>query len=443
MKAVVLAVTLLACAFALSACGASRSDQAAGGSAVASTTATPPHASVGAGTDSTSSLSRLSGTQPVAPRPSGPADPSRVYAPGVPTLDELYAGDEGLPPQHSPLAAHRSRHRVAVALVSCGEESPVCSGVSAGMAMAAGKLGWDYTVFDGKLGVKNGWKTAFQEAIASLPRAIVLEGIDCREVQPQLAAATQAQIAVMGVESVDCESEPRFTLQMPYSSLVASGSEYAFRRGQLQADYAIDASQGQARIIQLTYQTPFGRREQEGQDAELAKCAACELATTVAFSAPEQAAEGKLEGDLLKRFERALRRQDDANVVLMSSDASVITAGLAQAVDRAGRDSSTIVVGGEGYQAALALVSAGRGDTAEAVARDGSWLAWAAIDSLARYLNGRPAVAEGVGFKAVDKQHNLPAAGEDYGTVDDYQTVYLRQWRVPHAHRVASSRSRH
>lgn len=359
---------------------------------------------------------------------SGAADPNKVYAPGVPTLNELYKGGEHAPPTSGPPVAKK----VSVVFVSCGQEAPGCAGVPDAMGEPAKKLGWEFRIINGKLDVNNGWPNGVREAIAAKPSVIVIHGMNCPEVEQPLKEAKAAKIPVMGLEDVDCNdkfvggSEKLFSIPMEYTETEKSGGEYFYQWGASQADYAIDASKGKAKIIQTVYETPFGKHQQEGQDAELKKCSGCEIIAKIPFTAAEQEANGPL----YQKFNTTLIAHPEANVALLNFDTDTNTAGLSKAVVDAGRAKSMIVIGGEGYAPADQLVREEKGDTAEPAAHDGSWMAWGALDEINRYLNKQAAVPEGVGFVAVDKNHNLPPEGKNYETKFPYKSSYETLWGV-------------
>lgn len=372
------------------------------------------------GTESTASSSSGATSNAAAA-----ANPNKVYAPGVPTLAELYKGNEHAPPTTGP----KVKKGVSVVFVSCGQEAPGCAGVPDAMGEPAQKLGWSFRIINGKLNTNNGWPNGVREAIAAKPSVIIVHGMNCPEIEQPLKEAKAAGIPVMGLEDVDCNDkfvggEKLFSIPMEYTETEKSGGEYFYQWGVYQAAYAIDASQGKGKIIQTVYETPFGKHQKEGQDAMLSKCAECKVVEEIPFTEAEQ----EPNGQLYQKFTTALVQHPEANVALLNFDTDTNTAGLSKAVVDAGKAKSMIVIGGEGYAPADQLVREEKGDTAEPAAHDGSWMAWGALDEINRYLNGQPPVPEGVGFVTIDKNHNMPPAGQNYKTTIPYQTSYLKLW---------------
>jgi ribose transport system substrate-binding protein len=401
------AVTLmlaLAAAFLISACGSSNKS---------SSSSTPASSS----STTTSSSS------------SGAADPSKAYAPGVPTLAELYKGTEAAPPTSGPPIAKNK----SVIFVSCGQAAPGCAGVPNEMGKPAALLGWNYRIIDGQLNANNGWANGVRQAIAAKPDVIVIHGMNCPDVKQPLEDAKKAGIAVMGLEDVDCNDPllpggggpTLFKAAMQYTAKDKTGADYFYRWGADQADYLINATKGHANIIQTVYTSIFGAHQQAGQDDELKKCPGCKVVAKISFGASDQTPNGPL----AQKFRTVLTQHPEANAVMLNFDTDVNTAGLSKAIVDAGSAGKVQVVGGEGYAPALQLIRQSGGLNAEA-AHDGHFMAWGAVDALNRYFNGKPLVPEGVGFRVIDKTHNMMAAGKDYATPIDYQAKYKALWKL-------------
>jgi ribose transport system substrate-binding protein len=402
-----LALVVSACGSASSTSSSSKSTSPA--SATASSSSTAPSTSAAASS-------------------SGAANPNTVYAPGVPTLNQLYKGTESTPPTTGPpVAKHKS-----IVFVSCGQASPGCAGVPDEMGIPAKLLGWSYRIIDGQLNANNGWANGIRQAIALKPDVIVIHGMNCPDVKQPLEDAAKAGIPVMGLEDVDCNdpllpgggSAPLFKINMKYTAEDPTGGDYFYRWGAYQADYIIDATKGHAKIIQTVYQPIFGAHQEAGQDAELKKCAGCQIVAKIPFGAADQTPNGPL----FQKFTTVLTQQPEANAVMMNFDTDVNTAGLSKAIVDAGR-TSMIAVGGEGYAPALQLIREHQGLSAEA-AHDGKWMAWGAIDELNRYFNGQPSVPEGVGFRIIDKNHNMMPPNTPYATPVPYKADYEKLWGV-------------
>ena len=386
------------CALALGACGSDEKDS--GGSADSGTTVA-----------------------------SQAVDPTKEYVPGVPPLAELYRGTEGTPPTSGPPIAKDK----TVVFVSCGQAAPGCAGVPNEMAKPAKLVGWNYRVIDGRLNADNGWANGVRQAIAAKPDAIIVHGMNCPDVKQPLQEAVDAGIPVMGLENVDCDDElvdggrgtPLFEAKMQYTDDIKSGADYYHAWGALQAQYIINATRGEAKIIRTNYQPIFGIHMKRGQDEALALCETCELVGEISYGVTDVGPSGPL----FQKFNTVLGQQPDANAVLMGVDGVVTTAGVAKAIADAGRHEDIVSIGGEGYAPALQLIRENGGLNAES-AHDGKWMAWGAVDNLNRFFNGEPPVPQGVGFRIVDKDNNMMPPGEDYATPVDYRTAYKKLWGV-------------
>jgi ribose transport system substrate-binding protein len=359
---------------------------------------------------------------------SGAADPAKTYAPGVPTLNELYKGTEGTPPTTGPKIANGK----SVIFISCGQAAPGCAGVPNEMATPAKLVGWKYQIVDGRLNAGNGWANGIRQAIAAKPDAIIVHGMNCPDVQQPIQDAVNAGIPVMGLEDVDCNDpllpggggKALFKASMQYTNADKTGGDYFYRWGAYQADYVINATKGNAKVIRTDYESIFGAHQKAGQDAELKKCSGCKIVADIKFGAADQTPNGPL----FQKFNTVLVQHPEANAVILNFDTDVNTAGLSKAIVDNGRKSA-VVVGGEGYAPALQLIRTGQGLNADP-AHDGHWMAWAAVDNLNRFFNGQPLVPQGVGFRIIDKDHNMMPQGKDYATPVDYRSAYKKLWGV-------------
>lgn len=403
-----LTLMMLAVAPVVAACGSSSSNSEAQGKPAASA--------------ESSSSTQASSSEAES---SGEPEPNKAYAPGVPTLNELYKGTEEAPPTSGPPA----KKGASVIFLSCGLESPGCAAPAREMASAAKVLGWKYRIINGRLDTNNAYDTGMREAIAAKPSAIVMEGIGCSELTQPLREAKAAKIPVAAIEGVDC-SDPKiggeklFSIPIIYNKHAASTPEWYEQFGDNQAAYLIDATEGHAKVIRTEFEGTFGVYQAEAQAREFKKCSGCEVLATLPFESSEQ----EPNGPLYQKFTTTLVKYPQANAILMTFDTDVVTAGLAKAVLDSGRAKELTVVGGEADAAGLELLREGKGTQAEGGSHDVRWLAWASADEINRYLQKEPAVPEGVGFVVVDKSHNLPPEGHNYETKVPYQEAYEKIW---------------
>jgi ribose transport system substrate-binding protein len=362
----------------------------------------------------------------------GGADPTREYAPGIPTLEQLYSSSEYAPPATGPkLASSKS-----VIFLSCGQLSAGCAGPANAMKEITKLIGWKYKIIDGAFGVNDGYNSGMRQAIAAKPDAIVVHGIACTQIQQPLKEAKAAGIPVINIQAADCDdpktpggpSEALF-VNMQFNKDFKSAVEFFYQAGFTQASYLIDATQGHATILRDRYTGSLqGDYQTAGQDAALAKCSDCKVVGTVHWVAADAGAGGPLH----QKFTTTLTQFPDANAAILTYDSVATSYGISKLIADAGRQKSMVVVGGEGYAPAQQLIRGGAGLTAD-VGQSPEWMAWGAIDTMNRYFNKSPLVPEGIGYRVIDDSHNLSPEGQDYTppkSLIDLQGIYLKSWGV-------------
>jgi ribose transport system substrate-binding protein len=372
---------------------------------------------------STATTSSTGGEETTA---NGP-DVNKAYAPGIATLAEMYKGSETPPPSTGP----KAKPGVEAIWVSCGQEAPGCAGPADAFSEVAKALGWNYRIIDGKLNVDEGWANGVRTAVAAKPDVIIVHGESCPEIKQPLEEAKAEGIPVAEIESVDCDAslagsgEKLYSVGVEFTPEVKDTPEFYEQRGREQAAYLIDATEGKGKIIQFKEETYIGKYQAIGQDEVLEKCTECEILKTVEFATVEQVPSGPL----AEKAASALVQNPEANAVIVTFDTNLVTGGVAKAVVDSGRSSEITVVGSEGYSEALQLVREEKGDNAEPISYDSHWTAWKLGDEINRYLNGEKSVPEGLGFVAIDKEHNLPPEGQDYQTKIDFKKAYESIWK--------------
>lgn len=398
---------LLAFALLVAGCGSSGSSS----SSEAETTA--PEASEEGGTENASSEGG-----------GGGASLTKTYAPGVRTLEELYEGTEEEPPTSGP----KAKKGASVIWVSCGQEVSGCKNPAEYFGEAAKALGWSYKIIDGKLNMNEGWANGIRTAIAEKPDVIITHGMNCPEVIQPLEEAKKAGILLAEAEEVDCNSpkvggEKMYDINMEYSKNAKDTEEFYERYGEMQGQYLVDATEGKAKSINTSNTGLFGKNMSEVWEREIAKCAECEIVKNIEWEPADQGPNGPL----FQKFSTALVQYPEANSALLSFDTNTTVAGLSKAIVDAGRN-EMIAVGGEGTKEALAYLEKEEGLTAEPASHSGRWFAWGLADEINRVLNGQPTVSEGIGFKLVTKERNLPPKGHDYETEVPFQEAYEKIW---------------
>ena len=103
--------------------------------------------------------------------------------------------------------------------------------------------------------------------------------------------------------------------------------------------------------------------------------------------------------------------------------------GIAGAVMESGRNDQLSVIAGEGFPSNVQLIRDNRGQDA-ANAFPAVWTGYAAVDSLSSVFNGQKPQDSGLGWKLIDRDHNLPAPGKGYEAARDFRTAYKKAWGV-------------
>ncbi|MFF2846104.1 sugar ABC transporter substrate-binding protein [Streptomyces sp. NPDC058001] len=352
-------------------------------------------------------------------------DPSASTAKGADTaaLDALYKGMENEPPSVSAKPAKGK----SVWWISCGLSIPDCSVPANAAKEAAGKLGIDFHIADGKLNVGGGNASAVRTALAAKPDAIIIHGISCPIVQQPLEEAKAKGVKVLGVEALDCADTggPRlFTTDMKYSKAAQSGEDYFKAWGKISAQYIIAKSGGKAKIINNEGTEPLQATINQGFLDEIKTCGGCTIVDTIKFSSADLTPNGPW----IQGFRSSLVRNPTATATFLPFDVNIATAGGAQAVKESGH--KLIAVGGTGQAPAINQVRSGA-ITAITGAHSPEWMGYAAIDQINRALNNEPTVAQGVGARVVDADHNMPPNADDYyQSPIDFRAAYDKAWKA-------------
>lgn len=346
----------------------------------------------------------------------GAAEPT-VEAQDLLTLDELYAGTEGAPPETGPAAVTGAN----VWWVSCGESIPACSGPAAAAADAAEVLGWDFHIADGALNVGGGNATAIRTALAADPDALILHGISCEVVRQPLLEAQAQGVPVLDLEGLDCADEKLFTAEMKYGEEFQTVEEFFQSWGFWDGSY-IAAAYPDAKIIEERGSEALFVEVGKGFDAVMQSCDHCEVLDSISFTTPDQVPNGPLS----QRLRASLAANPDANVVMMPVDSGIQTGGGAQDVSASGIDGLTIVGGTGGNPQMWEYLNDG---VAKMItAHDVDWFSWAAMDNVNRVLAGEETVPQGLGIRAITLEANLPADGDQYHSPVDWRSAYESVW---------------
>jgi ribose transport system substrate-binding protein len=336
-------------------------------------------------------------------------------------LDAVYEGTYE-PPSGGPVDPPKGKN---VWIISTGQEIETAQNASAAMEDAGETLGWDVTLFDGKF-ESSRQLSGIEQALADGADGIVLLYVDCAPVKAGIEQAIDAGVAVVGIESKDCEPSleshvVRYAGDEAFDDWVAHGF------GGTQAKWVIAKTKGQAKTI-VTVETDLYTTAvtyDPGITDEFAKCKTCEIVDTIKFVGTE------FGPPLQQKIEQSLNEHPEANSFIAAYDAVLTGGGGAAALRASGRLGEIESMGGEGSVPGIELIYDEAGMDACSGIPTG-WEGYGAIMGLARIFAGQdPEKGDsGIGAQACDADHNLPPKGESYEAPIDYVAEYHRLWGV-------------
>ena len=338
---------------------------------------------------------------------------------------ELFNGAAGAgkPPKSAPAPAKGTD----VWWISCGQAAEACSIPTHAAEVAAKKLGWEFHIADGRFDENGGYLSAVRTAVAANPDAIVIDGLDCPAAEAALEEAKAQHIVLMGLTSNDCSSSggpELFSAEMKYGENATSVSEFNKSWGERAASYLIEATGGQAKVI--NEEGTSEGLEQEVSAAflgTLEQCAGCEVVDTLKFQESDLVPNGPLAHDL----GTALVQHPEATAIFAPYTPNVITAETAKSVESAGLSEKLVSCCGTTEVPVLALIEEGKWPAA--LAQPWEYAAWAMMDNLNRVLNGAETVPEGLELLVSDKTHNKPAPGEEFQPSSTWEAEFENIWK--------------
>jgi ribose transport system substrate-binding protein len=294
-------------------------------------------------------------------------------------------------------------------------------------ATEAGKLlGWQTTSCDGEFSPDK-WAQCIRQAVTDKADGIALYVIDCASIQAPLKQARQAGLTVVSAEAPDCSDQKKGAAPLFDAKISFTQGDFADWLGaqiQANADWIIANTDGEAKIIELheTDAWALNLMHEVFQEEIATLCPNCEIVEEIEFIGAD------LEGPLREKTEQALLKHPDANVVAGQYDDPALT--VAPAVRQAkGQGRELYSTGGVGGQAAMDLIRQDGGIDAGYV-YDIEWEGFHAMDTLNRLFAGEKPVPSGVGVGMVDRERNLPPAGEGWTTEVDFKSGYRKAWGV-------------
>jgi len=326
-------------------------------------------------------------------------------------LDERLAADYRGTFKELPATGPKGVADKTVAIIPITQMSPTFAAFTKEAEAAAAALGWKTFVVDGKISTQ-GYNSAIRQAISQRPDAILLSGINCDPVRQAALEAKKAGIVVYSVYGDDCDPSV-------WDGVQPVDLEGAAR---MRADWVASRIGPDDTVIE-SYVTddPVIVRFQEATERHLKEvCPGCKVERV-------EWVLGDL-GDAMKaKLATGLLRHPDAKAFLAPFDASILF-GSGANIQSSGMDLA--VMGGECAAPNLELIREGTQQNA-CTGYPFSVFGWSSIDSLNRIFAGEQAVDAGVGVQLVDKDHNLPPAGEDYlGPLADFREHYKQLWGV-------------
>jgi ribose transport system substrate-binding protein len=314
--------------------------------------------------------------------------------------------------------------------MGCGNSVPACKLLSDSGAAAAKLLGWNFHVADGNLNQNGGYATAIRTALAAHPDALVIQGMDCAQVEQPLEEAKAEGVPVVGVQSIDCPAEKPgapslIPIHMLYAKNAPTLQEYYNSFGVNAAKYLIAATGGKAQVIANLGKGGFYTYMDQGFLSTMATCAGCKIVDDVQWADADTAPNGPW----IQAFTAALAKNPTANGVFIPFDSLMTTSGGLQAIKDSGL--KPIVVGGNGNDPQVIQALRDSQVTAITAAQDFRWLSYGAMDELNRYFNHQPSVPEGIGPTVIDANHGLLAApGQAYTSPINWLADYEKLWGV-------------
>jgi ribose transport system substrate-binding protein len=308
-------------------------------------------------------------------------------------------------------------------VISTGQAIEAAVNAAKAMEEAGRTLGWDVTVFDGRFD-SNRQISGVEQALTDKADGIVLIYVDCPPIKAALQQAKAAGVAVVGIQSQECEPALenhviRYGGHRDFVTYLSHGF------GGTQAKWVIAKTKGEARTIVTAETDLYSARVTyaPGITAEFAKCKTCEIVDTVEFVGTE------LGPPLQQKIEQSLNQHPEANSFIAAYDAVMTSGGGAAALRASGRLDELEVMGGEGSKPGIELIY-GRAGMDACTGTPTGWEGYEAIMGLARIFAGQDPERgdSGIGEQVCDLEHNLPPRGEGYQAPIDFAAAYRRLW---------------
>lgn len=378
---------------------------------------------VGCGDKPPPAAAAAASTEPAKVVVEEPAVDPQMLAEVQKAMEVAYRGTE----RPMPTAAPKPQAGKKVWIISPGQIGESAS-IATNAAKEAGELiGWKMTLYDSKLDIAN-FSLGIRQAIAAKADGIILHAIDCAIVKQPLIEARAAKVKILAYYSLDCDDpsikgEPLFDGSVNFGDQFGDYASLTKAYSGVKADWVIAQTKGKAKVIQFKEdELMVVKYLREGFEQSLAKCKSCEIVKTVDFTLTD------LGPKLQQKAQAALLQHPEANAIHAPYD-SVIHLGVGAAILESGRNDQLAVVAGEGFPSNVQLIRDNKGQDA-ANAFPSQWTGYAAVDSLNSLFHGQKPQDSGIGYKLLDREHNLPPAGQGYAPIADFKATYKKIWGV-------------
>ena len=238
---------------------------------------------------------------------------SNVAATADEELDTYYEGTYGEPPSSAPEAEPGK----SVWIISYGQATSLAADAVGGAEEAAEMLGWEPTVFDGKLDPTQ-WANGVRQAVAADADGIILYLIDYNLVKGPLQQAKAAGIPVVGLESLDCnDTDPNEPALLAGAPPYVEGpyKDWIRKLGEVQSIWTIAKENGNAQVLYARTDEAAGFTIiREGTEEKLATCPDCSI-NTYAYQGVD------IGSTLQQKTQDALLKNPDTNSMILPFDA--------------------------------------------------------------------------------------------------------------------------
>jgi ribose transport system substrate-binding protein len=286
------------------------------------------------------------------------------------------------------------------------------------MKEAAAKLGWKFTVIDGK-GSPGSWVAGFNQAIALKPNGIAIFA-DAKSLQGPIRTATDQGITVIGLHAASLPGPA------PDLHLFVNIQEDPREIGKAEADWAIADSDGKARVVVVTHnEYQIAATKSGATRDEIQACQGCKVLDYANFPASEAAQRmPQLTTSWLQRFGLPLYVTSVGDNDLDFAVPALRAAGVAS--DQAK------LIGADGNRSAYERIRKGNQYQTVTVSEPIELQAYQAVDEFNRAFNK----ASPSGFVQPPYLVTPANVNEAGGTKNifvpdnDYQKHYLQIWGV-------------